>query len=69
MSFYLNEDESLSASGQERNWRIKGDRTDFTENLKAAYNYTVKSELSTSERGNLINKYGENYASHTNKYS
>lgn len=59
MSFYLNEDESLSASGQERNWRIKGDRTDFTENLKAAYNYTVKSELSTSERGNLINKYGE----------
>ena len=58
MSFFLNEDESTTAAALENSWST-GDKTGFTENLKAAYNYTVKAELSTSERQNVLNKYGE----------
>lgn len=58
MSFFLNEDESVTAANLENSWSA-GDKTDFTENLKAAYNYMVKAELSTSERQNVLNKYGE----------
>ena len=58
MSFFLNEDESVTAANLENNWST-GDKTDFTENLKAAYNYMVKAELSSSERKNVLNKYGE----------
>jgi len=58
MSFFLNEDESNTAAALENSWST-GDKTGFTENLKAAYNYTVKAELSTSERQNVLDKYGE----------
>ena len=58
MSFFVNENQTLEAAATENSWS-QGDKTGFKENLKAAYNYMVMTELSTSERNNLMNKYGE----------
>lgn len=58
MSFFLNADETLTAANQETSWST-GDKTNLSENLKVAYNYMVKAELSSSERQNILNKYGE----------
>jgi len=57
MSFFLDEDTALSTVN-ETNFAT-GDKTGFTENLKAAYNYGLQTELSNSELLNTVNKYGE----------
>ena len=56
MSFFLDEDKATRVSPDEY---ATGNKTNYNENLAAAWNYVKKTQLSTSERWNLINKYGE----------
>ena len=54
--FFLDEDKATRVSPDEY---ATGNKTNYNENLAAAWNYVKKTQLSTSERWNLINKYGE----------
>ena len=56
MSFFLDEDKATRVSPDEY---ATGNKTNYNENLAAAWNYVKKTQLSTSERWNLTNKYGE----------
>jgi len=56
MSFFLDEDKATRVSPDEY---ATGNKTNYNENLAAAWNYVKKTQLSTSEQWNLMNKYGE----------
>jgi predicted ABC-type ATPase len=56
MSFFLDEDKATRVSPDEY---ATGNKTNYNENLAAAWNYVKKTQLSISERWNLTNKYGE----------
>ena len=56
MSFFLDEDKATRISPDEY---ATGNKTNYNENLAAAWNYVKKTQFSTSENWNLMNKYGE----------
>jgi len=56
MSFFLDEDKATIVGPDEY---ATGNKTNYNENLAAAWNYVKKTQLSTSEQWNLMNKYGE----------
>ncbi len=56
MSFFLDEDKATRISPDEY---ATGNKTNYNENLSAAWNYVKKTQFSTSENWNLMNKYGE----------
>jgi predicted kinase len=56
MSFFIDEDKATRVSPDEY---ATGNKTNYNENLAAAWNYVKKTQLSTSEQWNLMNKYGE----------
>lgn len=57
MTIFLDENENRNPLA-EQNW-AKGERTSFTENAKAAWNFMSKSEVSTSKNQNLYDAYGD----------
>src|SRR6056300_500960 len=56
MSFFVDEDKATRISPDQY---ATGNKTNYNENLAAAWNYVKKTQLSTSEQWNLMNKYGE----------
>ena len=57
MTIFLDENENRNPLA-EQNW-AKGERTSFTENAKAAWNFMSKSEVSTAKNQNLYDAYGD----------
>ena len=56
MSFFLDEDKATIVGPDEY---ATGNKTNYNENLAAAWNYVKQTQLSTSEQFNLMNKYSE----------